>query len=87
MKVDVGFLFQLAVGMGNFDCGNRFICHLEIRLAHVYQIRRSVFSGSDLLNFIFQFIPVGNLDIQFFLIILVGKTHEIVVAVLVFQYA
>ena len=65
----------------------RFICHLEIRLAHVYQIRRSVFSGSDLLNFIFQFIPVGNLDIQFFLIILVGKTHEIVVAVLVFQYA
>ena len=56
-------------------------------LAHVYQIRRSVFSGSDLLNFIFQFIPVGNLEIQFFLIILVGKTHEIVVAVLVFQYA
>lgn len=87
VKVDVGFLFQLAVGMGNFDCGNRFICHLEIRLAHVYQIRRSVFSGFDLLNFIFQFIPVGNLDIQFFLIILVGKTHEIVVAVLVFQSA
>ena len=87
VKVDVGFLFQLAVGMGNFDCGNRFICHLEIRLAHVYQIRRSVFSGSDLLNFIFQFIPVGNLDIQFFLIIFVGKTHEIVVAVLVFQSA
>ena len=54
VKVDVGFLFQLAVGTGNFDCGNRFICHLEIRLAHVYQIRRSVFSGSDLLNFIFQ---------------------------------
>ena len=53
----------------------------------VYQIRRSVFSGSDLLNFIFQFILVGNLDIQFFLIILVGKTHEIVVAVLVFQSA
>ena len=87
VKVDVGFLFQLAVGTGNFDCGNRFICHLEIRLSHVYQIRRSVFSGSDLLNFIFQFIPVGNLDIQFFLIILVGKTHEIVVAVLVFQSA
>ena len=41
-------------GTGNFDCGNRFICHLEI---------------------------------QFFLIILVGKTHEIVVAVLVFQSA
>ena len=54
VKVDVGFLFQLAVGIGNFDCGNRFICHLEI---------------------------------QFFLIILVGKTHEIVVAVLVFQSA
>ena len=54
VKVDVGFLFQLAVGIGNLDCGNRFICHLEI---------------------------------QFFLIILVGKTHEIVVAVLVFQSA
>lgn len=25
VKVDVGFLFQLAVGTGNFDCGNRFI--------------------------------------------------------------